>query len=141
MLSVITSSELASVLVPIGEREISGLDLVDSWAYEVLRLYRESFGSETRESWIPDDFVAALYTRDRLETVLRGLGDERELPSVLAVDELFRSFTVADPARVLNEWDSDELPSEPWWWQRIPKQGPIAKELSKFAAGRATRRD
>lgn len=138
MSSVIRSSELTAVLVPIGEREISGLDLVDAWAYEVLRLYRESFGSETRESWVPEDFIAALYTRDRLEAMLSELGADRELPTVLAVDELFRSFTVDDPSRVLSAWGSDELPSEPWWWQRIPGQGPIAEELSKFAAERAT---
>ena len=115
---------MESRVVDTGERELPLLTVVDSWARHVLRLAEESKGVETRDSWVSHDYVGALYVRDEIE---RGLSGEIN-PTVAAIDELLRGFTRPDEfgeLRILGY----EVPSEPWWWQRVPSTGPIADEL------------
>jgi hypothetical protein len=107
------------------------LDLADGWAQHVLRFIAEAGSQETPpDFWGGDDFIGALHLRSRLEEALRG--EPIDLPTVAAVDELFRRFTKSDDDAWLQR-SGHEIPSEPWWWQRVPAAGPAAKEMAGWS--------
>lgn len=126
--------ELASTMVsrPGGAGEVSILKLADDWAEYVLRLegQRIEVGSDLAGI---KEFVAGLMVRDRLEKGLNPDAGDTPAPAlVLAVDALYRACTHRDDHRVLALLDED-LPTSPWWWERIPASGPLASEFSKQA--------
>jgi len=53
--------------------------------------------------------------------------------TVDAIDDLFRRFTVLDVSGALRLSGIDDLPSEPWWWLRIPTVGPVAEDLAAWS--------
>ena len=133
------SSELVQVTVDSGYgRSSKLLDLIDSWAAHVLRLLREAQPAfETPAlAWGVHDFVAALYIRDRVQRGILTHSTDLDAtlpPTVVISDEVFRSFTAEDDGEDLKLVFSD-IPSEPWWWQRIPKAGPVLTELQEIVS-------
>jgi hypothetical protein len=131
IMSTLRLSELQGQVHETGHgRTVVVLDLIDSWAGHVLRLFRESTG-QVPDSWGAHDYIAALYVRDRLGNALKRMTNEihRDDPfSVQTIDSLFVSFTSADVEHQLRRFQ-DELPGDPWWWQRIPTTGPVATQL------------
>lgn len=126
--------ELASTKVsqPGGSGELSIMQLADDWAKYVLRLEGERIEVGSDLAGIKE-FVAGLMVRDRLEKGLNpDAGDTAPPALVLAVDALYRGCTHKDDHRVLVLLDED-LPTRPWWWERIPASGPLASEFSKQA--------
>jgi hypothetical protein len=112
----------------------SCLDLIDSWSAHVLRLGQEGNASESSESdWSVHDYIAALYIRDQVQRCInQATSDVDDCPfTVLTADELLRSFTLVDTDNLMHRVRSD-LPSEPWWWGRIPARGPIARDLQRW---------
>jgi hypothetical protein len=107
------------------------LDIVDSWARHVLRLAVEAAAppDPTANTWGAHDYIAALHIRDRLEHALSTTQPVVELACVAATDELFRRFTVIDESGKLRGCGVD-VPLEPWWWQRVPAEGPVAEDLT-----------
>lgn len=106
------------------------LEALDSWADYVLKV---ADGIPTT----PGDpelagirkFVAGLFIRDGLEKGLAGLS----APAIVrAVDALYAASTLKDDHSVLSKLD-DSLPTEPWWWGRIPGSGALAAEFSRQA--------
>lgn len=124
-------TELTAVSVHLGEtRVIQLLDALDSWALNVLRFHRElGLGPDAPDAYGADDYVGALFGRDRIERALSGTFAGREGPAALEiVDEFFRGFTVPDSTKLLRHaGNSDDR--DPWWWQRVPLQGPVVEEL------------
>jgi hypothetical protein len=59
--------------------------------------------------------------------------------SLLAVDALYRSFTVED-TEGLHGLVSYDDPTEPWWWRRIPASGAIRAEIDQIGTAVKQRR-
>ena len=135
------SSELATITIASPEgRTTELLDLVDAWAGHVMRLSVEAHqDSDSLEfPWGVHDFIAALYIRDRVEHGIRqrSLSSNADIPPTVAVaDELFRSFTLEDRQGTLQSVAQD-APTDPWWWRRLPKTGPVIAELHAIFARR-----
>ena len=109
------------------------LYVVEAWAAHVLKLFEEHRVSSIGEAWGVHDFIAALYLRDQLEAALRGIpGIDREPALVRVTDHLLMSFTAEDSGRRLNRV-RPTVPSDPWWWRRLPTSGPVALELDQIA--------
>lgn len=113
-----------------GERHIYVLDLVDAWAADVSLLATEAARplDPSADSRTVFDFIGTLHLRNRLDRALRAIDGDVALPSVAVTDELFRRFTMIDESQALHRgWN--EVPLEPWWWQRIPIAGPVFEEI------------
>jgi len=52
---------------------------------------------------------------------------------VTAVDERFRSFTVDDPDGRMGKVADVDLTGRPWWWRRVPVDGPIVEDLARYS--------
>ncbi|MDO7881628.1 hypothetical protein Q5716_05230 [Protaetiibacter sp. WY-16] len=82
--------------------------------------------------WGADDFVAALFVRDRLEAAIEQVWEGNAAPAVVRVaDDLFEN--VSEPIDSLHflEWDARD---DRWWWKRIPTYGPIRAEIERRRA-------
>lgn len=122
--------ELSSISVkrPGGSDDVSLLQLADDWAEYVLRLDEQLIEAGADLAGIKE-FVAGLQVRDRLA---EGLADATAPALIRAADALYKACTHQDDHRVLARLD-DALPTQPWWWERIPASGPLASEFSKQA--------
>ena len=112
------------------------LDLVDSWARDVLRFVTQAsthWRDDDPELWRTDDFVGTLHLRDRLKAAITGVADTAPLAAVSVTDELFRRFTVFDETDSL-ALSGHDVSRERWWWQRVPTAGPVARELAEWRA-------
>jgi hypothetical protein len=122
-----------------GGRSVELLGVVDSWASQVLRMFRESLDppGPADDAWGAHDLVGALLARDRIEGAIVGIADDRvkPLPTLAVADELFRVFTVADEDGLMNEAHSTS-PGDQWWWKRVPLTGPIAQDLRQWRQNR-----
>lgn len=128
------SIELASLFVTRSDEEFFLLDSVDSWAGHVNRFVKEASGSAPLGStpWGAYDWIAALHLRDHLRRALSELEIVEPLATIEVTDELFRRFTVPDESGLLRLSGMDDLPSEPWWWHRVPSAGPAADEFAEW---------
>lgn len=122
--------ELSSISVkkPGSSDDVSLLQLADDWAEYVLRLDEQLIEAGADLAGIKE-FVGGLQVRDRLE---EGLADVTAPALIRAADALYKACTHRDDHRVLARLD-DDLPTQPWWWERIPASGPLASEFSKQA--------
>lgn len=78
-----------------------------------------------------DDYSYLLYCRSRLENALR---DAEEPPptelaeAVRRADDLFRELTEEDSDQLLGSYVNLSR-VEGWWYRRIPRKGPIRRQL------------
>jgi len=90
------------------------------------------------DAWGAHDLIGALHARDRIQRAIRAAGANSEAVATVAVaDELFRMFTVVDEDGLLSEAGMP-TPSEPWYWRRIPRNGPVPRELNEWKMARLT---
>jgi hypothetical protein len=129
---VMMLSQLAAIEVPFGGQQMLLIDLVDAWAQHVLRLYHERDESldSKPDAWGVWDLGAAYIIRETLSRALSG-GACEPPPSLVAIDELLRSFT-SDRAPNWTELMNEER-GPGWWWDRIPTSGPV---LADYLAAR-----
>lgn len=139
------SIDMASVSIDYpGGRSVPLLSAIDSWAAQVLRMFRESVSQadpRTEDVWGPDDLVGALLARDRIETAMPTPTDHdisELLPTLAVADELFRLFTAPDETKLIGEVCSADARVS-WWWKRVPKSGPIREELLVWRQARQGR--
>lgn len=133
------SIDLASISVEYPDgRSVALLGVVDSWAAQVLRMFHESLDppGPADDAWGADDLVGALLARDRIEQAILGVPDAAlgPPPTLAVADELFRVFTVPDEDELLLEVRSTR--GDSWWWQRVPKHGPITRDLTEWRRNR-----
>jgi hypothetical protein len=113
-------------------KTISLGELIDGWEAHIARLHRESNVPASEPTfWGFHDYVAALYLRDLLELAVKRLSadDAMVVNGLLTpTDQLLRSFTEVDPERrVLRILG--ESGSHAWWWELLPKSGPVLSEV------------
>jgi len=125
-------SDLVSMEVRFGGREMPLLDLVDAWSQHVLRLYSErgeSFDSKP-DAWGVWDLGAAYLIRDAVSAALDRAGAD-EPSCLVAVDELLKVFTTERSP----DWRAlmNEERGAGWWWSRIPSSGPVLADYHAAA--------
>jgi hypothetical protein len=131
-------ARLEATEVPLGYgRTRTAADLMVGWATHVNKLHaqRDLRPGEDRDAWGAHDYVATLIIRGLAERALDLLDGELRSSAAAVVarfDELLRSFTAADERQVLRRFAAEDAGPE-WWWQRIPRSGPVRAELLDFA--------
>ena len=78
-----------------------------------------------------DDYSYLLYCRTRVETVLRSTEEplrSQLVEAVRSTDGRFRELTEEDPDELLGHFVNLSR-AEGWWYRRIPKKGPIRRQL------------
>jgi hypothetical protein len=90
-----------------------------------------------RSVWGAHDLIAADSLRDFIARGLE-LVSEKESSNFIAalgeVDSRFLSYTEVDELGALLRLAGDEPKARGWWWVRIPRSGPIRRELDRFSA-------
>ncbi|MCU7730150.1 hypothetical protein ODJ79_41090 [Actinoplanes sp. KI2] len=136
LLSEADLAEIAAHPITLGEgTERDAVDLVVGWAKHVEKIDTDrALPWEDHSVFNEHDLAAALHIRDFLERALGELNAsvrERLAVWVAVVDEHFRSFTVDDPDRRMGAVADVDLTCRPWWWRRVPIDGPIAEDLTR----------
>lgn len=120
--------------------------LISSWSGHIEWLMAE-LGldpKDPQDRWTPYDFLAALLTRNRVQHALQDLPAETVSVAeraLLPVDERFRAFTEQDEKGLLEPLLAGDERRDGWWWQRVPKEGPVRfdmDELHERLAGNQT---
>lgn len=136
-LSATEISSLECVHVPIAqERELGLVSLLLAWRAHVLRIEGELDLSEfERAAWGAYDLLAALAFRDFIVLGLQVVDSEYRVAfgnALAAVDSKFEEFTELDESGIVRNLDEDGQPSGGWWWDRIPRVGPIRQEIDRI---------
>jgi hypothetical protein len=141
------SVDLASVSIDAGDgRSAQALDLVDSWAGNVLRLFNESIAPPENVElvWGADDWVAALYMRDRVQRAIDSRSAHDDVPATVQVtDECFARSRRPTTNTYCSAWPMTRLGSRgggggyrnPVRWPAIYRRSRRPAEIS---AGRVT---
>ncbi|MER5209265.1 hypothetical protein ABT063_01350 [Streptomyces sp. NPDC002838] len=130
-------SRLERVSVPIApERTLGLVTLLGSWRSHVLRIESElELPDSDRTVWGVYDLIAALVLRS---FVARGMkiADSNSLAGFRRalgdVDSRFREFTEDDESGIVRRIDEGERLSGEWWWDRVPRIGPIRREIERI---------
>lgn len=119
-----------------GGRNLSLQQLIDHWDAYVGKLARDlSENVDDDHAWGAEDFVAALYVRQRLAG-----GSSRATPEArealkqrsAASDDLFRKITEPDDVGVVLRFAGETAEHGDWWWWRIPMSGLPRREFDAW---------
>lgn len=136
-LSADDRARLESLQVPLGHgRTRTVADLLVGYGAHINKLFaeRDLEPSRNRDAWNAHDYVATLVLRGLAE---RGLGlldsDMRAkvTQAVARVDERLRAFTEPDQDHLVRRFAAEDAGPQ-WWWDRIPRSGPVRVELLGF---------
>lgn len=134
------ASRLECVTVPASaDRALGLVTLLASWRAHVVRIERElELPDSDRTVWGVYDLIAALSLRS---LIARGIevADASSLDGFMRalddVDGKLRSYTEADESRIVRRVDGGGRPSDEWWWDLVPRTGPIRRELELMKSG------
>jgi hypothetical protein len=127
---------LEHTTVPLGHgRSRTAADLVVGWAAHVTRLLAERDRRlADGDVWNAHDYVAALVVRGFAERALDQLDPPLRTAATAAVarfDAELVTATEPDQRGLLRRFAPDA--GAQWWWQRIPRTGPVREDLLTFA--------
>ncbi|MGB3438435.1 MAG: hypothetical protein WBA97_06735 [Actinophytocola sp.] len=108
-------------------------ELIYAWKLHITKLVGDMLrSSEDRTLWGAHDYVAALVLRDSIEAGMDLLGvEDRKIARVLLndIDSLFKGYTEEDHDGCTSRIIGKESVGLSWWWGRIPRQGPVRREI------------
>jgi hypothetical protein len=138
-------ASLSALEVPLStSRSATLIDLLLSWSGHIDKIASDLVkADDDRTVWGAHDLVAALYIRDRIEGCLADLETQLGLKVgrfLVDADERFNSLTDFDDRGLVEVVDGTSDPGRGWWWRRIPKAGPIHREIIRLY-GRVRRDD
>ncbi|MFJ6213883.1 hypothetical protein ACIQGZ_11210 [Streptomyces sp. NPDC092296] len=138
-LGVAEADQLDGTVVSVAPARSLGLvTLLIGWYEHVTRMEREiELPDSDRSVWGAHDLIAADILRDFLARGLESLsgGESRNFLNALnEADSRFLSYTEVDELGVLLRLDDDGPEVRGWWWTRIPRSGPIRRDLDRFSA-------
>jgi hypothetical protein len=137
-LSADDRAHLEAVQVPLGAGRVRTVaDLVVGYGAHVNKLLaeRDLQPSEDRDAWNAHDYVATLILRGLADRGLGLLDDDLRAKvnqAVARVDELLKDFTEPDQQHLVRRFAAEDAGPQ-WWWDRIPRSGPVRAELLGFA--------
>jgi hypothetical protein len=128
---------IESHAIPFGSDEtVDALRFAAGWATRVAKFDADrSLAWTDRTVWNEHDLAGSLHQRDFLDRAMSQLPvelRERLAVWVAAVDERFRSYTVDDPDGKMAKIAEVDLAGRPWWWRRVPVDGPIRRDLANY---------
>jgi len=138
--SLFGPDEIAAIesrAIPFGSDEtVDALRFAAGWATRVAKFDADrSLAWTDRTVWNEHDLAGSLHQRDFLERAMGQLPGglrERLAAWVAGVDERFRSYTVDDPDAKMAKIADVDLAGRPWWWRRVPIDGPITQDLANY---------
>jgi hypothetical protein len=131
-------ARLEATQVPLGHgRTRTVADLIVGYAAHVTKLVaeRDLAPDERRDAWNAHDYVATLVIRGLAERGLDLLDGElksRVAEAVARIDAQLNAFTEADQRHLVRRFAPEEA-TDQWWWDRIPRSGPVQAQLLEFA--------
>ncbi|MCP9957583.1 hypothetical protein [Streptomyces sudanensis] len=128
---------LEGVSVPVTpERALGLVELLEGWRNHVLRIEAEiGLPDSDRTVWGAYDLIAALALRS---FVSRGMKDiDSDFPGGFGralddADSRFMQFTEIDESGTVRRLDGGERSDSEWWWDRVPRIGPIRREVERI---------
>lgn len=126
------------IQVSFGPHQFSLLVLINDWSARVLKFQADldvNWDDPGPGIWGGDDLVGAYFLRDAIESGLDSLeevGEGRNVAPLIAVDDLFRTFTEDDGDEKLLVLDRTLTVGSGWWWHRLPVRGPIVQQLTQY---------
>jgi hypothetical protein len=138
--SLFSPDEIAAIesrAISFGRDEtVDALRFAAGWATRVAKFDADrSLAWTDRTVWNEHDLAGSLHQRDFLERAMSQLPialGERLAAWVAEVDERFRSYTVDDPDEKMAKIADVDLTDRPWWWRRVPIDGPITQDLTNY---------
>lgn len=118
-----------------GELQMTLSEVAEGWLVHVNRFLQEQHMRLSDDSWNADDFVAAIALRSLVATALERTPHAARGPAsawIARVDDAFKALTEPDGENLLSLVVRDDLAQRPWWWHRIPKQGPVREDLARY---------
>ncbi len=138
-LGAVSATGTPGIVMPNGSGD--ALDLVVGWALNERKLNSELDASlEDPRTWGAEDFLGAMYTRDRLQRVVERLpiSVRMKISALIKVyDDEFAAFTELDTGGLLRRAADHAVEGRGWWWQRVPVRGPSREELDSWRTDRA----
>jgi predicted TIM-barrel fold metal-dependent hydrolase len=130
-------AEIESGAIPFGsDRTVDALQFAAGWAARVAKLDADrSLDWTDHTVWNEHDLAGSLHQRDFLQRALDELPAplrERLAAWVSRADDRFRAYTVEDPDRKMAKIAEIDLDGRPWWWRRVPADGPIVRDLQNY---------
>jgi len=128
---------LEATQVPLGYgRARTAADLIVGYAAHINKLVAEhDLQPEDRDAWNAHDYVATLIIRDLVERGLGLLDDDlraRAAQAIAHVDDQLTTYTEPDQRHLVRRFAAEEAGRD-WWWDRIPRSGPVRVQLLGFA--------
>lgn len=118
------------------ERALGLVELLEGWRNHVLRIEDElRLPDSDRTVWGVYDLIAALALRSFISRGMKKIdsdtigGFER---AVNDVDSRFVQFTEVDGSGIVRHLDGVERSNVEWWWDRVPRIGPIRREVERI---------
>ncbi|MFD7922187.1 hypothetical protein ACFV3R_23555 [Streptomyces sp. NPDC059740] len=138
-LGVTEADQLDRTVVSVAPARSLGLvALLLGWYEHVTRMERElGLPDSDRSVWGAHDLIAADSLRDFIARGLESIPEGESRNFLIALNEAdsrFLSYTEVDELGVLLRLYGDESKVRGWWWKRIPRSGPIRRDLDRFSA-------
>ncbi|WP_203725256.1 hypothetical protein [Paractinoplanes durhamensis] len=115
---------------------VDALELAAGWAGRVEKFDRDrALPWSDRTVWNEHDLAGALFLRDFLQQALDGLPQpirQKLAQFVEAADSTFRGYTIDDPDGKMAKIADVDPNGRPWWWRRVPVDGPIVQDLTNY---------
>jgi len=116
-------------------RSIGLAGAVTSWQAHIAKLDADlGLPPDDHSLWVSHDLVAAVIIRDMVAELTGRAGPELRAaiePAIADADRQYRDFTEPDEDGCLVRVDGRDLADRDWWWHRIPRRGPIRRELEQ----------
>ncbi len=107
-----------------------------AWWEHVSKLMADlSVPSSDRGVWGAHDYLAALIMRGRLAEGISQMDPEvarSVAPAVAEIDRDFEGYCELDADGCVARIDGRSHSDQAWWWERIPKAGPVRDEIEQY---------
>ena len=128
---------LEGVTVPVAqERSLGLVELLESWRNHVLRIEAEiGLPDSDRTVWGVYDLIAALALRSFISIGMKNIDSDFSGGFRGALDDAdsrFMQFTEIDESGIVRRLDGGERSNGEWWWDRVPRIGPIRREVERI---------
>lgn len=110
--------------------------LLRAWWEHVSKLVSDlSVPPNDHGVWGAHDYLAALIIRDRLAEGLSHIDPKimrAVAPAVTEADKMFEGYVEMDADGCASRIDGRSHSAKAWWWERVPKAGPVRDEIEQY---------
>ena len=118
-------------------RTLGMVTLLEGWHAHVRRIEKELDSPDSdRTVWGIYDLIAAYSLRSFIARGIEASGSnslDGFLRALDGVDGVLRSYTETDESGTVRRIDGGERPGSEWWWDLVPRTGPIRREAENYS--------